>query len=51
MVQELTAQEFIGWLKDYLDVLTKEKMARPLIMDYTTIDKIKEKLYYIKKEI
>lgn len=50
MVQELTEQEFIDWLKDYLDILTKEKMIHPLIMDYTSVDKIKEKLHYVKKE-
>lgn len=44
MGQEPTAEEFVNWLRGYLDALPKEKM------DYTVFDKIKEKLHYIKKE-
>ncbi len=44
MGQNTTPEEFVNWLKGYLDALPKDKI------DFTVFDKIKEKLHYIKKE-
>ena len=39
----MSSEEFVNWLRGYLDALPKEKM------DYTVFDKVKEKLMQIKK--
>jgi hypothetical protein len=42
---DITAEEFVTWLKGYLDGLDKQKL------DYQTWDPIREQLIYvIKKE-
>jgi hypothetical protein len=41
---DITAEEFVTWLKGYLDGLDKSKL------DYQTWDPIREKLIYVKKE-
>ena len=41
---DITPEEFVTWLKGYLDGLPKEKL------DFTIWDKIREKLIYVKKE-
>ena len=39
-----TPEEFVDWLRGYLDGLPKDKM------DYSVFDKVKEKLMQVKKE-
>lgn len=40
----MSPEEFVSWLRGYLDALPKEKM------DYTVFDKVKEKLMQVKTE-
>ena len=41
----MTSKEFVSWLKGYLEGIDKKKI------NYVVMDKIKEKLGLIKKEM
>ena len=45
MPEGMTPEQFVEWLKGYLDGIPKDKL------DYNIFDKIKEKLIFVKKEI